>query len=60
MERDIAKNVKESPKKFWQYANSKRKTKSGISELKYKNKNGDTNITNSDREKERGTSRILH
>jgi hypothetical protein len=37
MEKDIAKNAKTNLKKFWQYANSKRKTKSGIAELKYKN-----------------------
>jgi hypothetical protein len=26
MERDIARDVKKNPKKFWKYANSKRKT----------------------------------
>ena len=36
MEEDIAKDVKNNPKPFWKNANSKRKTKSGISELKYK------------------------
>lgn len=36
MEKDIAKQAKTDPKKFWQYANAKRKTKSGISDLKYK------------------------
>ena len=36
MGKDIAKDVKRNPKWFWRYANSKRKTKSGISELKYK------------------------
>ena len=51
MEKEIAKNVKESPKKFWQYANSKRKTKSGISELKYKNKEGSITTTKGDKEK---------
>jgi hypothetical protein len=30
-----------NPKKFWQYANSKRKTKSGIGELKTTNSNGE-------------------
>ena len=40
MEKEIAKNAGETnPKKFWLYANSKRKTKSGISELKYKKEN---------------------
>ena len=36
MERNIAKDVKNNPERFWKYANSKRKTKSRISELKYK------------------------
>ena len=36
MEKDIAKDVKKNPKPFWKYAHSKRKTKSRISELKYK------------------------
>jgi predicted DNA binding protein len=45
MEKEIAKNAKKNPKKFWQYANSKRKTKSGISELKYKKENGVENKT---------------
>ena len=36
MEKDIAKDVNKNPKRFWKNANSKRKTKSGISELKYK------------------------
>ena len=40
MERDIARDVKKNPKKFWKYANSKRKTKSGISELKTNTENG--------------------
>jgi len=34
-EQDIAKNAKSNPKKFWQYANSKRKSNSGISDLEY-------------------------
>ena len=42
---------KKNPKKFWQYANSKRKTKSGISELKYKKENGEENKTSTDKEK---------
>jgi hypothetical protein len=33
MEKEIAENAKVNPKKFWQYANSKRKTKSGIGEI---------------------------
>jgi hypothetical protein len=52
MEKEIAKNAKKkNPKKFWQYANSKRKTKSGISELKYKKENGEENKTSTDKEK---------
>ena len=48
---EIAKNAKINPKKFWQYANSKRKTESGISELKYKKENGEENKTSTDKEK---------
>ena len=51
MEKDIAKNAKTNPKKFWQYANSKRKTKSGIAELKYKNDKGEMDITKCDEDK---------
>ena len=51
MEMDIAKNVKENPKKFWQYANSKRKTKTGISELKYQKEDGSEGITEGDKQK---------
>jgi hypothetical protein len=47
MERKIAKNAK----KFWQYANSKWKTKSGISELKYKKENGEEDKTSTDKKK---------
>ena len=32
MEKDIVKDVKKKPKWFWKYVNSKRKTKSGISD----------------------------
>ena len=35
MEKDIAKDVKIYPKRFWKYANSKRKTKCRILKLKY-------------------------
>jgi hypothetical protein len=35
---------------FGQYANSKRKTKSGIAELKYKDGNGESKTTNGDKE----------
>ena len=51
MEKEIAKNAKKNPKKFWQYANSKRKTKTGISELKYTTENGETETTKTDKEK---------
>ena len=50
MEKDIAKNAKENPKKFWKYANSKRKTRTGISELKYTH-NGEITSTKNDQEK---------
>ena len=40
-----------SVQKFWQYTNSKRKTKSGIAEPKYKNDKGEINITECDKEK---------
>jgi hypothetical protein len=33
MEKEIAKNAKSNPKIFWKYANSKRKTNTGISEF---------------------------
>ena len=36
MEKDIAKDVKNNPKMFWKYDNSKKKTKSRIWDLKYK------------------------
>ena len=36
---------------FGQYANSKRKTKSGIAELKYKDGNGESKTTNGEKEK---------
>jgi cell division protein FtsI/penicillin-binding protein 2 len=51
MEKSIARNTKENSKIFWQYANSKRKTKSGIAELKYKDGNGESKTTNGDKEK---------
>jgi hypothetical protein len=50
MERDIARDVKKNPKKFWKYAKSKRKTKSGISELKTNTENG-VKIIENDRDK---------
>ena len=52
MEKEIAENAKVNPKKFWQYANSKRKTKSGIGELKTTNSNGEVDTAKTDKEKE--------
>ena len=40
-----------NPKKFWQYANSKRKTKTGIAELKYKDEKGECKTTECDKDK---------
>ena len=51
MEKSIDRNAKENPKYVWQYANSKRKTKSGIAELKYKDGNGESKTTDGDKEK---------
>ena len=51
-EEDIAKNIKNNPKSFWKYVNSKSKTKAGIHSLINKNgetiedKNGKANILN--------------
>ena len=50
MERDIVRDVKKNPKKFQKYANSKRKTKSEISELRTNTENG-VKITENDRDK---------
>ena len=50
MENSIARNAKENQIFFCQYANSKRKTKSGIAELKYKDGNGESK-TDGDKEK---------
>jgi hypothetical protein len=49
MEKRIARNAKENPKTFW-HASSKKKTKSGIAELKYKDDNGESKTTNGDKE----------
>ena len=51
MEKELAENAKVNPKKFWQYANSKRKTKSGIGELKATNSNGEVKTAKTDKEK---------
>jgi hypothetical protein len=50
MEKEIAENAKVNPKKFWQYANSKRKRKSGIGELKT-NSNGEIDTAKTSKEK---------
>ncbi len=42
--------MKSNPKRFWKYANSKRKTKTGISDLKYNNDSG-VKLTSNDKEK---------
>jgi hypothetical protein len=51
MEKEIAQNAKSNPKIFWKYANSKRKTNTGISELKFKSEEGEERKTTTDREK---------
>jgi hypothetical protein len=51
MEKEIAKHVKSNPKIFWKYANSKRKTNTGISELKFKSEEGEKRKTKTDKEK---------
>ena len=50
MKKDIVRDVKKNPKKFWKYANSKRKTKSAISELNRNTENG-VKITENDTDK---------
>jgi hypothetical protein len=51
MEKEIAKNAKSNPKIVWKYANSKRKTNTGISELKFKSEEGEERKTTTDKEK---------
>ena len=51
MEKEIAQNAKSNPKIFWKYANSKRKTNTGISELKFKSEEGEERKTTTDKEK---------
>ena len=48
-ERDVAKDAKENPKKFWKYVNSKTKTKPGIPNLQKSDKEDD--LTKDDNEK---------
>lgn len=49
-ERDIAESAKSNCKNFWAYINSKRKAKSGISEL-HDNRDGITHIASTDQDK---------
>ena len=58
MEKDVAKDVKNNPKWNWKYANSKRKMKSRILELKYKIGH-EIITTKGDKDKAKGTGRIL-
>ena len=51
MEKNIALNVKRDPKRFWQYANSKRKIKTGIPDLIVSLGNGEVKTTKGDGEK---------
>jgi len=46
-EKSIAKEVKKNPKKFFKYANSKMKTRSGVADLQCENKS----MTKTDEEK---------
>ena len=48
---EIAKDVKNNPKKFWQYTKSKIKTRIGISDLIMNKENGVETLTNSDKDK---------
>ena len=51
IEKEIAKHAKSNPKIFWKYANSKRKTNTGISELKFKSEEGEKRKTTTEKEK---------
>jgi hypothetical protein len=48
---EIAKDIKNNPKKFWQYTKSKTKTRTGISDLIINNENGVETLINSDKDK---------
>ena len=50
-ETEIAKDIKNNPKKFWQYTKSKTKTRTGISDLIINNENGVETLINSDKDK---------
>ena len=49
-EKNLTDNLKENPKKFWKYVNSKLKRNTGIPNLK-KSKNNNNDLTSSDAEK---------
>ena len=51
MERDIAKESKTNPKKFWQYVNKKTKIKQGIPDLVYEDEDGEEKSATNDKEK---------
>lgn len=50
-EKEIASEIKENPKKFWSYVNSKTKTRTGISDLVMNNDNNTETLTSNDKEK---------
>ena len=51
VEQMVARDSKEDPKKFWKYVKSKSKTKEKVTNLKYKDENGNIKTTTSDSEK---------
>jgi hypothetical protein len=51
MEKEIAKMLRATQDFFWKYANSKRKTNTSISELKFKSEEGEERKTTTDKEK---------
>ncbi|VDI46292.1 Hypothetical predicted protein [Mytilus galloprovincialis] len=50
-EKEIAKQVKNNPKKFWHYVKSKTKTRTGISDLVMNTQDGNDVLTTNDKEK---------
>ena len=50
-EKEIAKEIKKNPKKFWQYTQSKTKTRTGISDLLMDEQNGTEILTKNDTDK---------
>jgi altronate dehydratase len=51
MEKEIAEMLRATQDFFWKYANSKRKTNTSISELKFKSEEGEERKTTTDKEK---------